>query len=70
MVGLRASASHVAIASAMLLPSPLLCPQVSVRPEKLPELGKGLAEGIRGFKDSLKGSPQEPATPPSEVRQP
>ena len=24
-------------------------------PKKLPELGKGLAEGIRGFKDSLKG---------------
>ncbi|SPF47333.1 Sec-independent protein translocase protein TatA (fragment) [Candidatus Sulfopaludibacter sp. SbA4] len=23
-------------------------------PQKLPELGKGLAEGIRGFKDSLK----------------
>ena len=23
-------------------------------PKKLPELGKGLAEGIRGFKDALK----------------
>ena len=23
-------------------------------PKKLPELGKGLGEGIRGFKDSLK----------------
>jgi sec-independent protein translocase protein TatA len=23
-------------------------------PKKLPELGKSLAEGIRGFKDSLK----------------
>ncbi|MBZ5726681.1 MAG: twin-arginine translocase TatA/TatE family subunit [Acidobacteriia bacterium] len=23
-------------------------------PKKLPELGKGLAQGIRGFKDSLK----------------
>ena len=23
-------------------------------PKKLPELGKGLAEGIRGFRDSLK----------------
>jgi len=23
-------------------------------PKKLPELGKGLAEGIRGFKDSMK----------------
>ena len=27
-------------------------------PQKLPELGKGLAEGIRGFKDALK--PQGP----------
>jgi sec-independent protein translocase protein TatA len=24
-------------------------------PKKLPELGKGLAEGIRGFKDAMKG---------------
>ncbi|MGD1098078.1 MAG: twin-arginine translocase TatA/TatE family subunit [Bryobacteraceae bacterium] len=36
-------------------------------PKKLPELGKGLGEGIRGFKDALKNAtePQEP-TPPSE----
>jgi len=25
-------------------------------PQKLPELGKGLAEGIRGFKNALKGT--------------
>ena len=25
-------------------------------PKKLPELGKGLGEGIRGFKDALKNS--------------
>jgi Sec-independent protein translocase protein TatA len=25
-----------------------------VRPEKLPELGEALAEGIRNFKDALK----------------
>ena len=31
-------------------------------PQKLPELGKGLAQGIRSFKDSLK-SPDEPAPP-------
>ena len=31
-------------------------------PQKLPELGKGLAQGIRSFKDSLKG-PDEPSTP-------
>jgi sec-independent protein translocase protein TatA len=28
-------------------------------PKKLPELGKGLAEGIRNFKDSLKGTESE-----------
>jgi len=28
-------------------------------PQKLPELGKGLAEGIRGFKDSLKDPPPD-----------
>jgi sec-independent protein translocase protein TatA len=26
-------------------------------PRKLPELGKGLGEGLRGFKDGIKGSP-------------
>jgi len=25
-------------------------------PRKLPELGKGLGEGLRGFKDGIKGS--------------
>lgn len=29
-------------------------------PKKLPELGKGLGEGIRGFKDSLKETPEAP----------
>jgi sec-independent protein translocase protein TatA len=24
-------------------------------PQKLPELGKGLAQGIRGFKEAIKG---------------
>ena len=28
-------------------------------PKKLPELGKGLAEGIRGFKDAMK-TPDDP----------
>ncbi len=28
-------------------------------PKKLPELGKGLAEGIRGFKDAIK-TPEPP----------
>jgi sec-independent protein translocase protein TatA len=27
-------------------------------PKKLPELGKGLGEGIRGFRDSLKPAPE------------
>jgi sec-independent protein translocase protein TatA len=26
-------------------------------PRKLPELGKGLGEGLRGFKDGIKGQP-------------
>jgi len=32
-------------------------------PKKLPELGKGLAEGIRSFKDGLKKAQEEPAKP-------
>jgi sec-independent protein translocase protein TatA len=30
-------------------------------PKKLPELGKGLAEGIRGFKDGMKDPANQPA---------
>jgi sec-independent protein translocase protein TatA len=30
-------------------------------PKKLPELGKGLAEGIRGFKNAIKPSSQDSA---------
>ena len=32
-------------------------------PKKLPELGKGLGEAIRGFKHSLKGDDATPSTP-------
>jgi sec-independent protein translocase protein TatA len=32
-------------------------------PKKLPELGKGLGESIRGFKQALGGT-DAPATPP------
>lgn len=32
-------------------------------PKKLPELGKGLGEAIRGFKDSMKADDR---TPPPE----
>ncbi len=44
-------------------------------PRKLPELGKGLGEGLRGFKQGIKGDPEsttvkseaaksEPVAPP------
>jgi sec-independent protein translocase protein TatA len=29
-------------------------------PRKLPELGKGLGEGLRGFKDGIKVNPDAP----------
>lgn len=37
--------------------------------KKLPELGKGLGEGLRGFKDGMKGITDEPtnATKPGET---
>jgi sec-independent protein translocase protein TatA len=31
-------------------------------PKKLPELGKGLGEGIRSFKDSMSGNAAKPDT--------
>jgi len=31
-------------------------------PKKLPELGKGIGEGIRGFKSAIKAEGDEPAT--------
>jgi sec-independent protein translocase protein TatA len=34
--------------------------------KKIPELAKGLGEGIRNFKDSLKGPPE---APPDEKKQ-
>lgn len=36
---------------------------------KLPELGKGLGEGLRGFKDGMKGITDEPTakTTPGET---
>jgi len=33
-------------------------------PKKLPELGKGLGEGIRGFKSAMKGEEETPALKP------
>jgi sec-independent protein translocase protein TatA len=37
-------------------------------PKKLPELGKGLGEGIRGFKDGLKDQGQEAKNVPPETK--
>jgi sec-independent protein translocase protein TatA len=36
-------------------------------PKKLPELGKGMGEGIRGFKAAMQGGKEEPpaAKPPA-----
>ena len=48
-------------------------------PRKLPELGKGLGEGLKGFKDGIKGIGQSepttkqdaaPTTPKNEPIQP
>ena len=40
-------------------------------PKKLPELGKGIGEGIRGFKDAMKDNPDANKTasvaPPASV---
>ena len=36
-------------------------------PKRLPELGKGLGEGIRGFRDSLKPPQPEPKDEPKQV---
>ncbi len=38
-------------------------------PKKLPELGKGLGDGIRGFKDAMKeGEKPEPKATTSEAK--
>jgi sec-independent protein translocase protein TatA len=31
-------------------------------PKKLPELGKGIGEGIRGFKSAMKSEEEKPAS--------
>ncbi len=31
-------------------------------PKKLPELGKGIGEGIRGFKSAMKAEDEKPTT--------
>jgi len=32
-------------------------------PKKLPELGKGLGEGVRGFKSAIQGKENSPVLP-------
>ncbi len=39
-------------------------------PKKLPELGKGIGEGIRGFKSAMKAPEFEAAEKPAETRTP
>ena len=42
-------------------------------PKRLPELGKGLGQSIRGFRDALKGEEEKPASappPPSDETNP
>ena len=39
-------------------------------PRKLPELGKGLGEGLKGFKDGIKGGPEPTAKQDAAVSQP
>jgi sec-independent protein translocase protein TatA len=38
-------------------------------PKRLPELGKGLGEGIRGFKDAFRAEPEKPAAPPAAPKE-
>jgi sec-independent protein translocase protein TatA len=39
-------------------------------PKKLPELGKGMGEGIRGFKAAMQGKDETAALPPDTPKAP
>ena len=39
-------------------------------PKKLPELGKGLGEGIRALKEGMKDSPDQPKSASTETKSP
>jgi len=39
-------------------------------PKKLPELGKGIGEGIRALKDGMKDSSDQPKTASTEAKAP
>jgi len=47
----------------------LLIAVVFFGPKKLPELGRGLGEGIRGFRDAMNPKPQPPTVPPANDEQ-
>ncbi len=36
-------------------------------PRKLPELGKGIGEGIRGFKSAMSADEEKPASSPAGI---
>jgi sec-independent protein translocase protein TatA len=36
-------------------------------PRKLPELGKGIGEGIRGFKSAMSADEEKPANSPASI---
>jgi len=38
-------------------------------PKKLPELGKGIGDGIRGFKSAMKGEPDTADKAPAPTRE-
>ena len=48
----------------------LLIALVVFGPKRLPELGKGLGEALRGFKDSLKGGESKPPDKSSDSNGP
>ena len=35
-------------------------------PKRLPELGKGLGDGIKSFKDAMNGGGEKPNDPPKQ----
>ncbi len=39
-------------------------------PKKLPELGKGMGEGIRGFKAAMQGKEETPISPAAPAKTP
>jgi sec-independent protein translocase protein TatA len=39
-------------------------------PKKLPELGKGLGQGIKSFREGIKQATAEPSVPAAEAEKP